>query len=352
MASVATLPDPSGNVTSVQNVAELERAVQHAAAGETIMVAEGEYRLSTMLRIGVDGVTLRGTSGDPSKVTLDGSELRYGEAIGLFECAGVTIANLTIQNVRLNALKINSDHGQGVHQLTVHNCVFRNFWQRAIKSVQIREPHQAPREVVIRHCRFSNDRPKTFDDDPSDQPGASFDGNYVGGIDAMYARNWTITDNLFTKIQGRTGSGRAAVFLWVDSRDCVVKRNLMIDCDRGIELGNTHIPPHITDHCTAINVHENQITRSPMGAITVTATRECQIERNAIHDPDNRFGRTIRIIGGNSGLVVASNLIAGPPPRMEPDESDQIIIRGNRGGLASSFFVDAEAGDLRPAVVP
>jgi len=37
--------------------------------------------------------------------------------------------------------------------------------------------------------------------------------NYVGGIDAMYARQWTICDNVFVGIQGRTRAARGAVFL-------------------------------------------------------------------------------------------------------------------------------------------
>jgi hypothetical protein len=64
----------------------------------------------------------------------------------------------------------------------------------------------------VEYCLFVNDRPKRFEDDPTDTP-QSFGGDYIGGIDAMYASGWTISDNVFTGIRGRTGAARGAVFL-------------------------------------------------------------------------------------------------------------------------------------------
>jgi hypothetical protein len=341
------LPAASGRRVLAENVGQLEAALQQAQPGDSILVADGHYRLSSMLRIGVDDLTLRSASGNRDAVVFDGADLRFGELIGVSDCSGVTIADLTLQNVRWNALKINSDQGDGVHRLTVHNCAFRNIWQRAIKSVQIREPQQAPSGVVIRYCRFSNDRPKALEDDPADKPGASFDGNYVGGIDAMYARNWTISDNFFSSIRGRTGSGVAAIFLWVDSRDSVIERNIIVDCDRGIEIGNAHVPPHIIDHCTGVTVRHNQITRAPIGAITATATRDCRIENNAIHDPENRFRRSIRMVRHNPGLVVAENRIAGAAPQIEAEDRSEVTLRDNRANLPPSVFRNPALGDLR-----
>jgi hypothetical protein len=343
------LPAPSGRTVSVENANQLDYALKQAQPGDTIMVADGHYRVTSMLRIGVDDLTLRGASGDRDAVVLDGADLNFGELIGLSNCSGVTIADLTLQNVRWNALKINSDQGDGVHRLTVHNCAFRNIWQRAIKSVQIREPQQAPSDVIIRYCRFSNDRPKELEDDLTDKPGASFDGNYVGGIDIMYARNWTIADNFFSSIRGRTGRGVAAIFLWVDSRDSLIERNIIVDCDRGIELGNAHIPPHITDHCTGVTARHNQITRAPIGAITATATRDCRIEHNAIHDPENRFRRSIRMVRHNPGLVVAENRIAGAAPQIEAEDRSEVTLRDNRDNLPPTVFRNPAVGDLRPA---
>ena len=70
----------------------------------------------------------------------------------------------------------------------------------------------------------------------------------------MVATGWTISDNVFLGIRGRTGSARGAVFLWQDTRDCVVERNVVVDCDSGICLGNSFKPPEVAVHCTGIVV--------------------------------------------------------------------------------------------------
>jgi hypothetical protein len=127
----------------------------------------------------------------------------------------------------------------------------------------------------------------------------------------------------------------------------VIEGNRIVDCDRGIELGNAYVPPHIETHCTAMTVRNNQITRAPVGAITATATRDCRIEQNAIYDPENRFRRSIRIVGANPGLVVADNAIAGAAPQVEGEGREEVELRDNRHGLPASFFRDVEVGDLR-----
>jgi hypothetical protein len=342
-----SLPPPKDRNVNVEDENQLQHALRQAQPGDTILVADGHYRISSLLRITTDDLTLRSASGEPDAVSLDGAALTYGELIGLFDCTGITIADLTLQNVRLNALKINADQGNGVHRLMVHNCRFRNIWQRAIESVQIRQPEQAPSDVTVQYCRFRNDRAKTFSDDPADQPGQSFDGNYVGGIDCMYARRWTVSDNVFEGIRGRTGSGRAAIFLWVDSRDSLIQRNLIIDCDRGIELGNASKPDHIDVHCTGITVRENQITRAPIGAVTLTHTRDCRVELNSIFDPENRFRRSIRVVSGNTNLVVSENLIVGAPPQIEAGDQAEITLKHHQEEMPPSIFRNPDAGDLR-----
>ena len=55
--------------------------------------------------------------------------------------------------------------------------------------------------------------------------------NYIDGMDIMCARNWNISDNVFTGIGGRTGEARGAILIWHNSTDCVIERNIMLDCD-------------------------------------------------------------------------------------------------------------------------
>src|SRR5262249_15194081 len=162
--------------------------------------ADGRYNLSKVVTIRADRVTLRGKSGDPDRVALDGGGT-LGEGVAVTAATGVTIADLTVQNIRWNGIKLNTD--SGVHEARIYNCVLRNVWQRGVKGVAVPEKDRErvrPRGCRIEHCLFVNDRPKQFSDDPTDTA-QNFNGNYIGGIDAMYATGWVIRDNVFRGIR-------------------------------------------------------------------------------------------------------------------------------------------------------
>ncbi|MBN9120502.1 MAG: right-handed parallel beta-helix repeat-containing protein [Planctomycetes bacterium] len=340
------LPAPDGDVVNVDTAAKLADAVARARAGTTILVADGRYALSKPLHIRADRVSLRGKSGDRTKVILDGGGT-LGEAVWLSTCSEVTVADLTIRDVVWNGIKLNSD--TGVQKLRVYNCEFRNIWQRAIKAVAVPEANREqlrPRDCRIEYCLFANDRPKKFGDDPDDTAG-SFNGNYIAGCDLMYATNWTIANNVFRGISGRTGEGRGAIFLWVDSRDCVIERNVIVDCDAGVSLGNSYRDPKTPVHCAGCVVRNNCVTRAPEGGITSLYTKDCKILHNTICDTTGKVGRGVRVQLDADGLVVANNLLAGP--KVVIDTKSRVEERSNREGIAPGVFVDAAAGDLHLA---
>ncbi|MEK7678416.1 MAG: right-handed parallel beta-helix repeat-containing protein [Verrucomicrobiota bacterium] len=330
------LPAPQGEVIRVATVEELFTAVARVKPGGTVLIADGLYWLPRCLRLRTDRVTLRGESGDRTRVIFDGARSQDGELVALHACSGVTLANLTVQNVRHNGIKINSD--SNVQRLTLHNCILHNIWQRAVKGVKVplaQRESMRPKDCRIQYCLFYNDRPKRFDDDPADTP------QNFGGIDVMYARGWTISDNVFVGIQGRT---RGAVFLWPETEDCVVERNIIIDCDTGIALGNSHKPAEVPMHATRCVVRNNFITRAPENGIVADYTRDCQIVHNTIHDPTNRLGRLIRLVHDNDGLLVANNLLSGPPLRNE--SSSGITLRQNPAKDMTDHFAGAATGNL------
>lgn len=338
------LPAPKGQVIRVATVEQLFHAADTIQPGGTILVADGHYRMPRYFELRTDNVTLRGESGHRERVVLDGVDSRHGELIGITGCSGVTIADLTVQNVRWNALKINSN--LGTTEVTIHNCIIHNVWQRGVKGPAVAVEDRAtfrPSDCRIQHCLFYNDRPKQFSDDPADTP-ENFRGNYVGGIDVMFARRWTIRDNVFVGIRGRTGEARGAVFLWHDAQDCVVERNIILDCDSGICLGNSHRPADIPLHCRRCVVRNNFVVRCPENGILADYTEDCRILHNSIHDPDSRLKRLIRLVHDNRGLIVANNLLSGPPPRIETD--DAVQLRDNAIGDFGGALRDVAAGDL------
>lgn len=338
---------PRGSITRVCDAGQLIQAINAAQPGQTILLEDGHYWMPHYVILRTDGVTLRSASGDRRRVIIDGARSRDGELIGLSACRGVTIADLTIQNIRWNGFKINSE--TNVQDLTIHNCVIHNIWQRGVKGVKVPPDHRdmiRPRNCRIQYCLFYNDRAKRFSDDPADTP-ANFNGDYIGGIDVMYPSNWTIRDNVFIGIQGRTRQGRGAIFLWHDARDCIVERNIIIDCDAGICLGNPHRPNDIRDHCTACVVRNNFVTRAPQAGIVTVYTRDCRLLNNTIYDPDNRLERLIRVVFANDGLLIGNNLLCGAPPRIESDSPIRQVT--NLAQDLGSDLVDPERGNLHLA---
>lgn len=330
------LPEPAGQVIKVSNVSELFNAAKAVKPGGTILLADGRYKMPRYFEIETDNVTLRGASGDRHKVILDGSSSRHGELIGISRCVGVTIAHLTIENVKFNGFKINSN--LGAKQVTIYDCVIHNVWERGIKVPRAPKEELMADGCRVQYCLFYNDRAKQFSDDEADTA-ENFNGNYVGGIDAMNAVNWIITDNVFVGLQGRTREGRACVFLWHDSRGCVVERNVILDCDVGIALGNPHKKAETAMHATDCIVRDNLIVHCPETGILACYTKDCEVSRNSIYDPKTRQGRLIWAQQSNDGLKLTENLLVGAPLKIQSES--KIVSSGNLSVKSSTEAMEA-----------
>ncbi len=335
------LPVPTENRVEVSTTEGLIQAVAHAVPGQTILLADGHYLMPRYIEILADRVTLRGASGRRERVILDGVQSMHGELLGIRGCSDVTIADLTIQNVRYNGFKVNSE--TNVQRLTIHNCIIHNIWQRGVKGVKVPEANREavrPKGCRVQYCLFYNDRPKQLSDDPADIA----QGNYIAGIDVMYAKDWVIRDNVFVGIQGRTFEGRGAIFLWFDSQDCVVERNIILDCDVGLQLGNAHRADNVQYHCVRCEARNNFITRAPEAGIVTVYTRDCRVLHNTIHDPQSKTNRLIRTVVTNEGLTVANNLFSGPG--MSNESGSEIQFLGNLLWDVSFAFADPAHGNL------
>ena len=343
-STAPVLPPSRGRPMPAQNVQELYQALAQALPGDCILLADGQYRLPQRLEIRKNGLTIRSASGYRDGVVLDGKDSRLGELVAVTGASGVMIADLTIQNAQFNGFKIDSE--TGVHRLTIRNCVIHNIWQRGVKGVKVPPENREqvrPQKCRIEYCLFYNDRPKEFADDPTDTA-QTFGGDYIGGIDVMYAKGWTISDNIFVGIQGRTRQGRGAVFLWHESEDCVVERNIIVDCDSGICLGNSFLPEGTKVHAVKCTVRNNFVTRCPESGILADHTEGCAILHNTIQDPSSRLGRLIRLVHSNAGLTVANNLLSGPKIRNESESP--INFQSNLEGDFTGAFTDPASGDL------
>ena len=339
------LPKPKGQVIRAANVKELLQAAKDVQPGGTILLADGLYQMPTWLTIKTDNVTLRGQSGVRERVVLDGSKVRRGELVIVSRCKGVTLADFTIQNVRWNGFKIDSH--RGTQKVTIYNCIIHNIWQRGVKGVGVPKKdgvQQYIRDCRIQYCLFYNDRPKRDSDDP-EKPFRGFRINYIAGIDIMNTKDWVISDNVFVGIRGKDW-GRGAIFVWVDSHGVIIERNIIIDCDGGIALGNSSGRDRVPAHCTGGIVRNNFVTRGPQAGIKATHTKNCKILNNTIHEPRSRLRRLIRLVHSNDGLLVANNLLSGPSGPARYKTQGQITLKNNLILDATVCFVDPKNGDL------
>ena len=340
------LPPPSGDIIRVATVDALFKAAETVKPGGTILLEDGQYFMPRYFELHTDSVTLRSASGQREKVILDGEKSIHGELAGITACTGVTIADLTIQNSKWNGFKINSD--KNVQNLTIYNCIIHNIWQRGVKSVKIPETNREkirPKNCRVQYCLFYNDHPKEYSDDPTDT-GQTYRGNYIGGIDTMFAKGWIISDNVFTGIHGRTGEARACVFMWHHAEDCVIERNIIIDCDTGIALGNSSGigVGESSVHGTNMIVRNNFLSRVPENGIIADYTKDCKILNNTIYDPGSKMQRLIRIVNDNPGLFVTNNLLCGSSIRIE--SKSEIRVSNNVSGDYAAYFLNPSAGNL------
>jgi len=335
------LPLPKGQIIEVSDVKGLIDALRDVRPGQTILLADGRYMMPRYVQIDTDNVTLRSASGNREQVIIDGADSRHGELLGISACSGVTIADLTIQNIKWNGFKINSN--TNVQKLTIYNCIIHNIWQRGIKGVKVPKKNRQvvrPKDCRIQYCLFYNDRPKRLSDDARDIA----KGNYIAGIDVMYATNWIISDNVFVGIQGRTYEGRGAIFVWHTSQDCIIERNIIIDCDVGLQLGNPHRDSETIYHCIGFIARNNFITRAPEAGIVTVYTKDCKVLNNTIHDPQSRLSRLIRTVFTNDGLIFANNLLSGPGIRNE--SKSKITFSNNLIKDFTNNFIDPANGNL------
>lgn len=335
-----SLPPPAGPVVWARDAESLRRALEGAAPGTTVLVADGAYRLNRFLHLrDRRDLVVRGASGDPSRVVLSGRGWApRDEQDDILRISGgrnLTIAHLTFTDCHSYGIKVEAETKP--ENLQIYDCRFRDIGIGAIKgSTSIAGK---ARGGAIRYCRFENTRIP-----PADW---RFGGDYISAIDMMSLDGWTISDNVFRNIRGRTGNARGAVFVWVRSRNVVVERNLFMGCDRRVSFGNPsgssafqENVPHVSDSV----IRNNFIVAGSDAGIELWWVSGVRVHHNTVWREDPR-GRGIR--GGSDRwrierVDVANNLVRGTVQL-----SGGVNLRGNVTGDLDGWFVDPRAGDLR-----
>ncbi|MHC4400848.1 MAG: right-handed parallel beta-helix repeat-containing protein [Planctomycetota bacterium] len=336
------LPRAHRTEVIVHDIGSLKQVIENARDNTTILIADGTYRLGNLVYMRAKkNVTLRGASADPAKVILSGvgwdSENKGDDILRIGDCENVTVAHLTFSDCHGYGIKVEAENHP--RNINIYNCHFRDIGTRAIKGSGGRG---CALGGSIRYCHFENAK----------TPPAHwlFGGNYISAIDMMALDGWTISDNVFKNIKGRGGSARAAIFVWVRSKNVTVERNLIVDCDRGVAFGN---PSASSSQVTAGEYHvarsicrNNFILPGPDAGIELWWVDGVKIYNNTVWRRDDS-GRGIRFGSRNKGVHIANNLVRGAIMPEGDGAPLDVRLENNVTGPLEDYFVDPSAGDLR-----
>jgi hypothetical protein len=292
-----------------------------------VLVADGTYRLTQDLWMNVPDVTLRGASGDRTRVVLDGSAGIY---IGITVSADdVTIADVTLRSFDEHCVHVLGHWDDGLERFVLYrSALFDAANAQTLKvsgGADMNPTHDGV--VACNHIGYTT----------------TAASDYTNGISMHHGIGWVIRDNTFENVRapGDAFTG-PAILVWSASRDTIVERNLILNCYRGIAFGN---PSHGSgDHVGGV-IRNNFVARSVPGDVGLE-------------------------LANSTGAVVAFNTLAllGPMDSEQAAEAvgatdgrwvgnlmtSYIAFRDGAGGdeqgnvttAAAGWFADADAGDL------
>ncbi|MFP4350069.1 MAG: hypothetical protein ACLFQY_17380 [Desulfococcaceae bacterium] len=211
------LDPPSGSVVTVSTEADLRFAATKSESGTTILVSPGNYSMKNFIHVVNDSIAIRGKTGNRDDIILDFGGMIDGHFGILVEGDDFTIADLTIRNAKNHGVSI-----QGVDRPILYNLKIQDIGDQLVKVNPIGDGSEDG--LLACSClEYTTSAPDT----------------YTNGISAHDSHRWIVRDNQWKRI--RTNDDNVtipAILFWSGSSDTVVKRNLLVDCSRGIAFGN------------------------------------------------------------------------------------------------------------------
>ena len=358
-------------------------ALQNARPGQRIAVTKieqylyktGEYQFSPIVENKQD-LVVRSLSGSYEDIILRGHGFHKGAYQGglphdeLFAVSGaktknIVIYGITVQESTANGFKLN---GYGEENVTFDNCRMIDVNERAFKGSgpQIDGKPTRSKNIAILNCWFECTQIPVASDHMAD-----FDGDYISGIDVMNLSGFTVAGCTFINIKGKNGGGRGGIFIWGGDgcEDVLIENNTIINCDKGIALGNNSGNPAGNSiggfYHNRTLIRNNFICNPNHDFIEINRVNEVKIYNNTLWR-DNAARRGIRDSGGaanpSHNVSIINNIVCGAVN--EHPRGNNIDIRHNlfsfndpagvvpgEGNVTfhilESFFIDAVGGDLK-----
>jgi hypothetical protein len=343
------LPLTGTRIVNVSNEAQLQLAVGNLRNGDTLLLADGVYNLTSSLFInGKNDVTVRGAAGS-SNVVLAGKGMdnanHGGVPFGIWSNGtNTTIAHLTIRETYDNPIIFNP----GAQSPHVYCVRLVNAGSQFIKS--------NPTDVnaglgvnngIVEYCWFE------YTGNPPNNHGSGI--GYFNGISAHAAKNWIVRGNLFKNLHNPDGSAypwNPSVLFWRHSVGTITEQNTFINVDRAVAYGLENTTAYF-DHAGGV-VRNNFIYLAPGllsasrkassdGSIIAWNSPGTQVDHNTVLLNGNEFYAVEFRFASTTNCTARNNLTDAPIHLRDNAAATQ---SGSLLNATPSMFVNATAADL------
>jgi len=344
-----TLPISGVRIVNVSTEGQLQTAMGNLQAGDTIVIADGTYNLSSTLYVNnKNDVTIRGNSGCDG-VVLVGNGMdnpNFGNVPhGVWtNSLNTTVAHLTIKDTWDNELIFNP----GAQSPHIYSVKLINAGSQFVKS----NPTDAPNGIgvdngIMEYCwlEYTNGPPAT-------DHGAGV--GYTNGISAHAADNWIIRGNVFKDFHTPDSADylwNPAVLMWNHSTNTLTERNTFINVDRAISYGlqdisgNDHSGGTIRNNFVYLQPNLMSAGRkaSSDGAIIIWDSPNTLVYHNTVLANDNIF-YSIEFRFPSTVNGEARNNLADLPIHLR--DNANATLSGNYLTATPSMFVNPAAANL------
>jgi len=343
------LPITGVRIVNVSTEPQLQTAMGNLQNGDTILLADGTYNLTSSLYVnGRNNVTIRGNAGS-TNVVLVGRGMdntNYGNVpFGIWSNGtNTTVAHLTIRDTWDNEIIFN----QGAQSPLVYCVRLLNAGSQFIKS----NPTDINAGVgvnngVVEYCWFE------YTASPPGNHGSGV--GYFNGISAHAAQNWIIRGNLFKNLHNPDSAAflwNPAVLFWNHSVNTLTEQNTFLNVDRAVAYGLQNTTPFF-DHaggairnnfvCLVPGLMSASRTAGSDGLLIAWNSPGTQIDHNSVLLNSNElFAVEFRFSTTTNGT--ARNNLADAPIHLR--DSATATLSSNVVTAVPSMFANAAAADL------
>jgi hypothetical protein len=347
------LPITGTRIVNVSTEPQLQTAMGNLQPGDTILLANGTYNLTSTLYInGKNNVTIRGTNGS-TNVVLVGKGMNntnFGNVeLGIWSnSTNTTIAHLTMRDTYDNEIIFNS----GAQTPLVYCVRLINAGSQFIKS----NPTDVNAGIgvdngIVEYCWFE------YTGNPPNDHGTGV--GYFNGISAHAAKNWIVRGNLFKNLHNPDTAAylwNPAVLFWRHSIGTVTEQNTFINVDRAVAYGLDNTTPYF-DHAGGL-IRNNFVYLAPGlmsasrkassdGSIIAWNSPGTQIDHNSVLLNSNEF-YAVEFRFSTTTNGAARNNLADAPIHLR--DTAIATVTGNLSTATSGMFVNPTAGDLHLAI--